>query len=73
MHSGDKIDARVVENYLAPQDLTFKLKGKEEKVKKGSWIIGVKVYDSDTWQRCKTGEYTGFSIGGYGLRREVSA
>ena len=72
MHKGGKIDARVVENYLAPQDLTFNINGKTEKVREGSWIMGVKVYDPETWHKCKSGEYTGFSIGGYGLRQEVT-
>jgi len=72
MHEGSKIDARVIENYLAPQDLNFERNGRTEKVRKGAWIMGVKIYDPETWHKCKTGEYTGFSIGGYGLRREVA-
>lgn len=37
-------------------------------VKKGTWIIGVKVLDHGLWTKIKGGEYTGFSVGGRGNR-----
>jgi len=50
----------VVESYVAPSDMSVG----ETLVKKGTWILGVKVYDEDRWEMVKSGEYTGFSIGG---------
>lgn len=56
--------AEVVESYIAPVDLT--LGG--QMVKKGSWVIAVHVTDPDLWAAVKAGEYTGFSVGGFGRR-----
>lgn len=39
-----------------------KLGGKN--VKRGSWLMSVKVVDPKLWARVKKGEFTGFSIGG---------
>jgi hypothetical protein len=41
-------------------------------VKKGTWIIGVKVLDHGLWKRIKGGEYTGFSVGGRGNRVKMA-
>lgn len=57
-------DAKVAESYIAPVD--FRMGGQD--VKKGTWIIAVKVYDDAIWQKIKAGEYTGFSIGATGTR-----
>ena len=54
------IGVDLVESYLAPQD--FDMGG--EGVRKGSWVITVKVHDDGLWDRIKKGEITGFSIGG---------
>lgn len=59
-----KAEAEVVESFLAPVDYTLG----EELVRKGSWVMVVKVHDDDLWQGIKKGEYTGFSIGGVGRR-----
>ena len=50
----------VIENYVAPVD--FEING--EKVKKGSWVMSVKIEDDDIWDSVKTGKLTGFSVGG---------
>lgn len=58
-----------VECYIAPQELTFE--GGPygpSTVKKGSWIMGVKVNDPDDWAKVENGEYTAFSVGGRGVR-----
>ncbi|MBW2672593.1 MAG: hypothetical protein JRD89_04140, partial [Deltaproteobacteria bacterium] len=60
--------AEVVESYIAPMD--FEWGG--QKVKKGSWILGVHISDGRLWQAVKKGEYTGFSVGGFGIREEVA-
>lgn len=56
--------AQVVESYVAPRD--FELG--DEKVRKGSWVLAVHVEDSGDWARVKSGELSGFSLGGYGVR-----
>lgn len=67
-HNG-KIDARVVESYIAPVDFTPE--GSSEVIKKGSWVMAVKVLDDATWQEIKKGEITAFSPGGYGYRVDL--
>jgi len=56
--------ASVVESYLAPCD--FEMNGQQ--VLKGSWVMVVKVHDPVLWKSVLDGEYTGFSIGGFGER-----
>jgi len=53
-------NAHVVESFIAPADLKYD--GKQ--VRKGSWIIAVKIADDRLWKAVKDGEYSGFSIGG---------
>lgn len=60
--------AQVVESYIAPVALTLG----EQAVKAGSWVMAVKIADEKIWNAVQEGEYTGFSIGGFGTRREVS-
>jgi hypothetical protein len=59
--------AKPVETYIAPVD--FELGG--QKVLKGSWVMAVKVMDTELWSMVKSGEFTGFSIGAYGRKRKV--
>ncbi len=58
---------KVVESYVAPQDIEIE----DVKVKKGSWIIAVKIIDDTLWDAIKEGEFTGFSLGGYAMTEEV--
>ena len=51
----------VIESYIAPAD--FELGG--QTVTKGTWMMAVKVVD-DVWTGIQKGEYTGFSLAGYG-------
>lgn len=53
--------AKIVESYIAPQDLTIG----DQAVKEGSWVMTVKVEDDEMWEAVKSGDYTGFSIGGF--------
>lgn len=59
--------ASVVECYLAPEN--FDVEGLDS-VRKGSWVLTVKVFDDDLWNDVLDGKLTGFSIGGTGLRTE---
>jgi hypothetical protein len=68
---GAPIDAVPIESYIAPQDLTFDGPQGRTIVTKGSWVMGVRVINDDHWQMVKDGDYTGFSVGGYGLREDM--
>lgn len=68
---GAPIEAHPVESYIAPQDLTFDGPGGRTLVKKGSWVLGVKVVDPAEWQKVMQDGYTGFSVGGFGIRDDL--
>ena len=65
------IDAEPVESFIAPQDLEMTGQYGPQVVKKGSWILGVKVHDPEEWKKIVNGEYTGFSVGGLGAREQT--
>ena len=50
----------VVETFTAPVD--FELNGRT--IKKGTWVMAMKVFDDEVWALVKAGKITGFSIGG---------
>lgn len=74
--NGDKIDLQhsfescdgltVVENYIAPCDLTIG----DAQITKGTWLITVECANDDVWQAIEKGELTGFSMGGFGKYSE---
>lgn len=51
----------VIESYIAPADFEFG----GQTVTKGTWMMAVKVVD-DVWTGIQKGEFTGFSLAGYG-------
>lgn len=51
---------RILESYVAPADL--ELGGGH--VKKGTWLLAVRVEDDQLWKQVKDGSISGFSIGG---------
>jgi len=55
---------KVLESYLAPVD--FELG--DVAVPKGTWLLAVRVLSDELWARVRTGELTGFSIGGTARR-----
>ncbi len=63
------ISAEVVESYIAPQDFIGDGQYGSQKIKKGSWVLGVKVNDKKEWNKVAQGDYTGFSVGGFGSRK----
>lgn len=65
-HRG-KIAGAVLESYIAPVD--FKL-GQGE-VKKGDWVLVVRIDDNKIWQMIQDGELNAFSVGGFGTRQAV--
>jgi DNA adenine methylase len=68
MHKEFVDGVKILENYLAPIDFTCG----DEAVKKGTWLLGVRVHDDGIWKRAKTGDLTGFSIGGSAIRKPVA-
>lgn len=63
------IRADVVENYIAPVD--FKADNGSV-VKKGSWVQATKIFDDKMWAMVKSGERTGYSYEGWGMRTPVA-
>jgi hypothetical protein len=64
----EPIAASTVESYVAPDDFESDGPLGKEKIKKGSWVIAVKVHDAAEWGKIMSGQYTGFSVGGWGSR-----
>lgn len=67
MHKSTNQKIEIVESSIAPQDLTIN----NAMVKKGSWLISVKVRDDAVWKKVKDGTFSGFSIGGKGQREPI--
>jgi DNA adenine methylase len=55
---------KILESYVAPAEFEVD----STKVKKGTWLLAVRVTDDALWQKVKAGELTGFSIGGSARR-----
>jgi len=64
----DAINAKVVESYIAPVDFEIEGQHGPQIVKKGSWVLAAKILDPAEWRRVVDGEYTGWSVGGEGVR-----
>lgn len=60
MHKGTPADVCVLESYLAPVGFSVG----EETVKKGSWMLTSRINDAEMWVDIKSGEFTGYSMGG---------
>ena len=57
-------EVKIVESYLAPTDLTIA----DRAIKKGTWLLGVRVVSDELWNAVKEGRLAGFSIGGSARR-----
>ncbi len=55
---------KIVESYIALEDMQIG----DEPVKKGTWLLGVHVLSDALWAKVKSGDFTGFSIGGSARR-----
>jgi len=66
MHRQSLRDVRLVESYILPCELSVE----GEMVKKGSWIVVMKVYNDRVWSMIQDGTLTGVSMGGYSYARE---
>ena len=52
---------KILESYLAPTDFIVG----QTAVRKGTWILAVRIVSDDLWQQVQKGELTGFSVGGW--------
>jgi hypothetical protein len=64
MHTLNNV-GKVLENHIQRQDWTVtNIFGDTYTIPKGSWLMGVKVADDETWEKVEKGELRGFSIMG---------
>ncbi len=57
-------DVKILESYLAPAD--FELGG--QNIRRGTWLLAVRILSDELWEQVKDGELAGFSIGGSARR-----
>lgn len=57
-------NVHIVENYIAP--INFYLN--DNQIKKGTWIMSIKILDNNLWNLIKNDYFSDFSIVGYGVR-----
>lgn len=55
-------EAKILESFLAPVD--FDVNG--QPIRKGTWLFGARIVSNELWEKVKSGEFTGWSIGGFG-------
>ena len=55
---------RILESYLAPVDFEIG----EVKVRRGTWLLAVRILSDELWARIKDGTLGGFSVGGSARR-----
>lgn len=65
----DRASVVPVESFIAPVDFSYD--GKEV-VRKGTWVMVLHAEDPNVWQDVMDGKYTGLSIGGTGIRQEMT-
>lgn len=58
---------KIVESFIVPVDMIIE----GENISKGTWMMATKILDDEIWAGAKKGEFTGYSIGGFGQRREI--
>ncbi len=63
-HTTRKVTAELVESWIAKADFVWQ----GQNIKKGSWIVCVRVLEEKIWRLIKAGVYRAFSIGGWGVR-----
>lgn len=68
MHSSFNKKFELRQSFIAPSDMVIANKT----VKKGAWIMVVKIKDAAIWKDVKAGKFTGFSIGGKAAVQKLS-
>jgi len=56
---------KILESFLAPVDLTIG----DVKVRKGTWLLAVRILSDELWEQVRDGRLRGFSIGGSARRQ----
>lgn len=54
-----KSDMAIVESYISPANMQLG----EGEVFKGDWIMTARIENDELWEACKSGIFTGFSVG----------
>jgi len=69
-HKGQQITQKIniLENYITPADFEVN----KQKVKKGSWILIIRILNASIWKDIREGKITGFSMAGLAHRRKVT-
>jgi hypothetical protein len=57
----------VTDSFVAPTDIMLD----NVVVKKGTWLLGVKILSDELWKLIEAGDITGFSIDGMAMREEL--
>lgn len=65
-HNGKPIKAKILESYIAPQDLEIA----GNLITKGSWIITTRILDKKVWEAIKKKEILGMSMAGFATGKE---
>lgn len=60
----------VLETYLAPVDFTFEHDGSSYEVRKGTWLLCLRINNDEMWETIKKGELGAFSVGGTAIKRQ---
>ena len=58
------VQVKVLESFLAPIDFEVG----EVTVRRGTWLLAVRILSDELWAQVKDGQLTGFSIGGSARR-----
>jgi hypothetical protein len=65
-------DVKILETWVAPIDMVLKTStGSDRVIKKGTWLMKARVISDLLWDKIKSGELTGFSIGGLATVSEL--
>jgi len=65
-HEGKPIKVKILESYIAPQDITIA----GQPIIKGSWILTTRILDKKVWEAIKKKEITGMSMAGFATAKE---
>ena len=75
MHSWEALGAgsvAVLESYLAPVDFKIGEGDSQYLVKKGTWLLALRILDDNLWKAIKDGEIGAFSVGGKATRTPLA-
>lgn len=67
MHKYFDVKFELLESWIAPHDVVIN----GSAVKKGAWVITVRVKDAKVWKQVKDGVIKGFSIGGKAKVKQI--